>query len=517
MCVCKQISPLLIVLVMSNNICFAQTTPLTAGIITTLAGDGTKPSGFSGDGLQAFNATLNRPVGMALDIAGNTYITDTYNNRIRRVARATQIITTIAGTGTAGFTGDGGMAVNAQINHPTDICIDESGSNLYFVDSLNFRVRRIDLATGIISTIAGNGTTGYTGQTTPAINASIGGVSGLVPLYSSTLFISLGASGRICLLDLPTGMLSTFAGTGSAGFSGDGGAAINASFNFPAGLGIDRDGAVYVADCFNHRIRKIDTSGIIKTVAGNGVAGFSGDTSIATAASLNFPHGIFIDRAGNYFIADKGNHRIREVYKKTGKIYTVAGSGTPGFAGDGAYANTSCVKLFSPTFVRTDDAGALYIVDNANNCIRKVNRSLYVHIGFQMASPGTDTLATCPGTAGISIGYGSTTQPSVQSIQFYVNGIPVASSGAQLFTTLYDGDIIYAYFSFYTNCEVIHIISDPVFVKMFPVTDPDITIMTSAANICTPAPVTFTANTVDAGTKATFDRPSNLLRVPMFQ
>jgi sugar lactone lactonase YvrE len=289
-------------------------------IITTVAGTGV--FGFNGDGIPATSARLANPLGVAVDSAGNLIIADTLNHRTRRVDAATGIITTVAGNGLSGFNGDGGPATSARLNVPIAVGVDSAG-NLFIADVFNRRIRRVDAATGIITTVAGNGTRGFSGDGGPATSARVGSPFGVAVDNTGNLFIGdtsghrirkvvPGADGQI------TGandeIITTVAGTGSNGFSGDGGPATSARLNSPFGVAVDSAGSLFIADLFNERIRRVDAiTGVITTVAGTGVAGFSGDGGPATRARLNGAPGVAVDSAGNLFIADLFNKRIRRV------------------------------------------------------------------------------------------------------------------------------------------------------------------------------------------------------------
>jgi len=391
------------------------------GIITTVAGNGSWS--FGGDGGPATGAALALPSGVAVDGLGDLFIADTYNHRIRRVDAATGIITTIAGDGTADFTGDDGPAVDAEIASPIGIVTDHLG-NLYFADFNNRRVRRID-AGGTITTVAGNGAPDFTGDGGPATDAAIGypadvAVDQLGNLYlvanrrirrvdtggdidtvagdGTTAFsgdggpavaagldpVAVKASGggdlyvvdlgneRVRRVKAATGVIDTIAGDGFAGFTGDGGAATSAPLQSPTAAAFDGAGNLYVSDFYGHRIRRVEAgTGIIATVAGNGVAGDGGDGGPATAAQLDYPAGITIDGGGNLYIADSSNNRIREVDNATGIITTVAGDGTWGDGGDGGPATAA--EIDTPKDVALDGDGNLYIADNYNDRIRRVD------------------------------------------------------------------------------------------------------------------------------------------------
>ena len=276
----------------------------SSGVITTVAG-----GGYGVDGGPATAAQLDRPYGVAVDGAGNLYIADTFNHRIRKVDAA-GVITTVAGIGTNGFGGDGGAAVAAQLNQPSGVAVDGSG-NLYIADYRNHRIRKVD-SSGDISTVAGNGTKGHSGDGGAAVAAQLGFPWGVAVDVSGNLYIADSTNGRIRKVDA-AGVISTVAGIGTHGYGGDGGAAVAAYLNNPWGVAVDVSGNLYIADTFNQRIRKVDSSGVITTVAGIGTNGFSGDGGAAVAAQLNRPQGVAVDGSGNLYIADTDNTRIRRV------------------------------------------------------------------------------------------------------------------------------------------------------------------------------------------------------------
>ena len=332
------------------------------GIISTVAGNGTER--FSGDGGAATSASLVRPQAVAVDAAGNLFIADTFNHRIRQVS-PDGIISTVAGNGRGGFSGDGGPATNASLVFPEGLALDAAG-NLFIADAFNDRIRQVS-PDGIISTVAGNGIRGFSGDGGPATNASLD-PDGLAVDAAGNLFIADAFNHRIRQVS-PDGVISTVAGDGTERFSGDGGPATDASISFPHDLALDAAGNLFIADSSNHRIRRVSPDGIISTVAGNGFGGFSGDGGPATNASLRFPGGVALDAAGNLFIADRGNDRIRRV-SPDDIISTVAGDGIHGFSGDGGPATNAA--LASPGSVAVDAAGNLFIADVRNSRIRVV-------------------------------------------------------------------------------------------------------------------------------------------------
>lgn len=345
---------------------------LANNVITTIAGNGT--AGFSGDGGQAVAAMLNNPSGLALDASNNLYIADKGNQRIRAIAAATGVISTIAGDGTAGFAGDGAPAINAKLNNPTGIAIDGSG-NIYIADRSNNRVRKI-AGNGNIATVAGNGTSTYSGDGGAATAAGIRNPNNIVLDASapSAFFIS-DFNSRIRKVDIASGNISTYAGTGIRGFAGDGGPSLNAvlSFNATGGiantLSLDAGGNLFFADATN-RIRKINVANTeISTLAGNN--NYSGDGAAAINAQIKNPGGVAIDNAGNIFIADFGNHRVRKITKATGNIETYAGTGVAGYTGDNDVATNATLR--NPISLAIDNDGNLLIADQGNNVIRSID------------------------------------------------------------------------------------------------------------------------------------------------
>ncbi len=336
----------------------------SSSVIHTAAGSGV--AGF-GDGVgTATCAQLGRPQGVAVDGAGNLYIADTLNRRIRR-ATPTGTLTTIAGTGTGSYGGDGGLATTAQLVGPQAVTIDDSG-NLYIADTTNHRVRKVDAA-GIISTVAGTGSAGYTGDNAAATAAQLSDPSGVAVDGSGNLYIA--DKSNHCIRRVGTnGVITTIAGTGAPGYTGDNAAASAAQLNDPTGIAI-RGSLVYIADTSNHAIRQIDGDGVITTIAGIGTPGDTGDDGAATVALLNGPSGVAADSAGNLYIADALNYRIRRV-NTDGVITTVAGTGTEGFLGDGAGATTAQI---APTSIAVDSAGNLFIADATSSTVRRVDET----------------------------------------------------------------------------------------------------------------------------------------------
>jgi hypothetical protein len=334
------------------------------GVITTFAGGGI------GDGGPATNAPLNDPSGVAVDTAGNIYIADYGNSRIRKITVSSGVITTIAGTGTDGYAGDGGPATSAQLNRPSGVAVDTAG-NIYIADYGNSRIRKVDAITGVITTIAGTGTSGYAGDGGPATSAQLNDPRGVAVDTAGKIYIADTSNNRIRKVTGSPGVITTIAGTGTSGYAGDGGPATTARLNYPSGVAVDTAFNIYIADSDNYRIRKVTvSSGVITTIAGTGTDGFAGDGGPATSAQLNDPRGVAVDTAGNIYIADFFNNRIRTVTGSPGVITTIAGDGTSGYAGDGGPATSA--QLRNPRGVAVDTAGNIYIADRDNDRVRKV-------------------------------------------------------------------------------------------------------------------------------------------------
>jgi len=333
-----------------------------AGVISTVAGTGNGMGGGSGDGGPATSAQLFYPYGVAVDVAGNLFIADGLNYRIRRVT-PDGVISTVAGNGTEGFSGDGGPATSAQLYYARGVAVDTAG-NLFIADGTRIRRVRPD---GVISTIAGNGTVGFSGDGGPAISAQLGAASVAVDA-AGNLFLADAGNNRIRKVT-PDGMISTVAGNGTEGFNGDGGPATSAQLFYPDSVAVDAAGNLFIGDSLNNRIRKVTPDGAISTAAGKEISGVSGDGGPATSAQLDHPLGVAVDAAGNLFIADYSNNRVREV-TPDGLISTAAGNGAQGFSGDGGSATSA--QLNKPRGVAVDAVGNLFIADTGNNRIRKV-------------------------------------------------------------------------------------------------------------------------------------------------
>jgi trimeric autotransporter adhesin len=420
----------------------------SSGIVSTYAGNGT--AGFGGDGGVATSASLRSPQGVLLDAAGNLYIADRDNQRVRRVAPNGSVsgaIVTIAGSGTAGYSGDGGLAGSANLDSPASVALDAAGNlfiggfggrirfvtpagiigtaagagnkefgvgdggtaagaklagprsvafdaagNAYVADYGNHRLRKITAA-GVISTVAGTGTAGSAGDGGAATSAQLNGPYGVAVDAGGNVYVSEYGGHRVRKIT-PAGIISTYAGTGIGGFTADGGAATGAGINSPSGLAIDGIGNLYIADFNNQRVRRVTPAGTISTVAGTGTFGFSGDGGLATIANISRVTSVGLDGLGSLWIADYDNNRLRKVVLATGIITTVAGTGTAGDAGDGGLAASA--QLNGPSAVKFDTSGNAYVADGFNNRVRKINSAGVIS---NVAGTGTNGFAGDGGPA----------------------------------------------------------------------------------------------------------------------
>jgi DNA-binding beta-propeller fold protein YncE len=341
----------------------------SVGKIRTSAGSGDQ--GYSGDGGPATTAKLNQPFDVAIGPDGSLYFSDTFNHCIRRVDSKSGRISTVAGCGKNGYSGDGGPATEAKLNEPYGVVLDKHG-NIFIVDRLNYCIRRVEAATGVIATIAGTGKSGYFGDGGPAAEAMLREPNGIA-LHPAgrSLYIADVADQRVRVVDLRTGNIATFCGTGRKEHSGDGGPVSRASLHGPRAVHVSADGDVYICEREGNSIRRIDgTSGMITTVAGTGRKGYTGDGGPAIEATFNGPKEIDIDAAGNIFVVDTENQAIRRIDAKTGVVTTVAGNGERGGTGDSGPATAA--QLDRPHGVAVDRHGKIYIGDTNNHRIRIV-------------------------------------------------------------------------------------------------------------------------------------------------
>ncbi len=389
--------------------------PAYTQTIYTFAGTGTY--GYAGDGLPATAALLQLPTGLAyegsdvaVDIAGNVYIADEYNNVIRRVT-TTGIISTVVGDNSYGFV-DGVTALSAEMANPAGLAVD-AGGNMYIADYWNSRIRKVNSA-GIISTIAGTGTSGYLGDGFAATNALLATPNSVALDAAGNVFFSDDQNHVVRKINATTGVISTVAGTGSGGYTGDGVSAITTPLDKPWSLAFDATGNLYIADYGNNRVRMVNASGIISTVAGNGTSSYGGDGLAAVSCGLVEPRGIALDAGGNLYIAC-GDNRIVMV-NSLGKTVTVAGTGTGGYTTDGVPATTS--ELNRPIRVAFDHAGNMYIVDEENDRVRIVTSPI-------KASFSAATTITCQDSC---VTFMNTTTTTTDSITWSATGATVSAT-----------------------------------------------------------------------------------------
>ena len=338
--------------------------------ITTAVGTGQQ--GDEGDGGPAIAARLYLPFDVALDARGDLYLSDTFNHRVRKVDHATGRITTVAGDGKSGFAGDGGPAVKARLHEPYGLALSADG-DLFLVDRLNRRVRRVDGRTGIITTVAGDGSRGTSGDGGPATAAGLVEPNGVaLGRDGRTLFIADVAGHRIRSVDLSTGRIATFAGTGKPRHEGDGGPASKAAIAGARAVDVGPDGSVYILEREGNSLRVVrPDTGTITTIAGTGARGYSGDGGPAASATFNGPKELAVDAAGNVWIVNTENHAIRVVDAATHRIRTVAGNGHQGGDGDGGPPTSA--RLDRPHGVAVGPDGTFWIGDTHNHRIRRVS------------------------------------------------------------------------------------------------------------------------------------------------
>ncbi len=335
--------------------------------LKTIAGTGNR--GFNIDGLPGDVTELNYPFRVAVGKSGNVYIADAYNYRIRMLDSTTGIVTTVAGDGIADFDGDGGDATAASLDHPLGLAVD-AHENIYIADTHNHRIRKVDAITGIITTIAGRELPGFNGDDRLATDADLCSPSSVAVDGEGNVFIADSENHRIRRIDATTGFISTVVGSGVSGFNGDHQKATEAQLHTPMDVAVDTQGNLVIADAWNRRIRKVDAAtGLISTVTGTGEIGYNGDKQPATQARISTLHGVAIDSSGNIYFADTYACRVRKVDSATGLISTVAGTGVDGKKGDGWRATGAQISLAFG--IAVDVNGYIYISDTSSNRVRR--------------------------------------------------------------------------------------------------------------------------------------------------
>jgi uncharacterized protein (TIGR03437 family) len=346
---------------------------LTESIVRTPAGSGF--FGFGGDNGAAVNAKLSTPNGVAVDANGNLYIADLYNDRIRKVD-TNGVITTFAGKFGGAFSGDNGPATEAGLFDVAGVAVDEKGA-VYIADMDNFRIRKVD-TTGKITTVAGNGVYGYSGDNVTATQTALSSPAAVAVDAAGNIYIADLFNSRVRKVNTQN-IITTFAGTGNAGNTGDNGPATQAKIDTPESVAVDRLGNVYIADSASNVVRRVDTGGVITTFAGTGQDGFSGDGGQAQKAKLSAPRGVVADASGNIYIADAGNDRIRLV-DPNGVINTIAGNGQSGYNGDAIMATQA--SFFEPVGIAVDPYGVVYAADSYNDRIRALKSAALQFFGL---------------------------------------------------------------------------------------------------------------------------------------
>ena len=340
---------------------------LSGGTISTYAGTGT--AGYTGDLGAATAARIAHPEGITVAANGDVYYADPDNNVIRKVTAATGIITTVAGSGGNGSSGDGGLAILAKFKNAEGVFVVANG-DLYLADTGNHEIRKVTALTGIVTLVVGSTSPGYSGDGGAATAARLRLPAAIVVAANGDMYIADTGNDTVRKVTAATGIATTYAGTGTTGYTGDGGAATSARLSGPQGLVLAGNGDLYIADTGNNVIRRVTAAtGVITTFAGTGTAGFLGDGGVATSARLNAPESVSISASGELYIADAGNNRIRRV-STGGTITTVAGTGTAGAAGDGGLPTAA--QLNSPHGIAVSTSGTYYISDRVNNEIRRV-------------------------------------------------------------------------------------------------------------------------------------------------
>jgi sugar lactone lactonase YvrE len=328
-------------------------------------------SGIAGVGSEAASAgSATSPQGLAVAANGDLYVADAERHVVQRVDFLTGDVTVVAGTGIAGSTGDGGPAFKARLRSPAGLCIT-GGGDLYIADAGAHVVRRVSAATGAITTVAGTGSAGGGGDGGPATGARLNAPHGIAADARGNLFIADTGNHRVRCVMASSGVISSVAGQGAPGYSGDGSRAVGARLNAPEDVAVAPNGDLYIADTRNHAIRRVTAgTGIILTSAGAGTPGYSGDGGAATAARLTTPESVDLGPDGDLYVADTGNHAVRRVDLEAGTIATIAGTGSPGRSGDGG--PSTLARLDAPCGLAVGPSGEYFVADRSDGRVRRV-------------------------------------------------------------------------------------------------------------------------------------------------
>ena len=341
--------------------------------IAAFAGAGSP--GYAGDGGAAPAAAMRNPGGVAVGVDGSLFVADTENHVVRKIDGLTGIVTTVAGTGAPGWAGDGLLATAARLQSPRDVAVASNG-DLFIADTGNQAIRKVSGATGIITTVAGNGAAGSSGDGGAAAEARLNAPCGIVAAENGDLYVADAGNNRVRRIASATGVITTVAGTGAAGYAGDGGRATSARLRAPEGVELAPNGDLYIADTSNQAVRRVAAAtGVITTIAGTGAPGYSGDGAAAVAARLNAPVALAASAAGAIYVVERGSSVVRR-FTVGGTIATVAGCGAAGNAGDGGSATEA--RLSGPVGIALDASGAVYVADSANHRVRKFSERLAV-------------------------------------------------------------------------------------------------------------------------------------------
>lgn len=455
--------------------------------ISTIAGINTN-AGYTGDGGSALTAAIGTPAGITIDpTTGNICFSDSYNNVVRMID-ASGIITTLAGNGTSGYSGDGFAATSAQLHAPAGITFDNSG-NLYIADNGNFVVRMVDI-TGVITTFAGNGVAATSGDYGMATDASLAGATGVY--FNANNGNILIADGVNTVRFVKSGGVILPLAGGTSGYSGDAGPATDAALNAPTAVTADLAGNIYITDKGNNAIRKVSSSGVIKSILGtppSGASGYSGDGGPASLATANSPCGISIDTSGNIYFADQGNNVIRKINAYGVNIFTIAGTSSPAYSGDGGPATSATLSGVSDVVVNSH--GDIYIADQNNNVIRKVT-----HAALLTIATASDTVCS-----GVPVTFTATLLGAIAAPHYswQVNGAYIGTDST-IFTadSIHTGDVII--------CALVDSsgdtldISAPLSMTTIPTVTPSVTMTPSSTGaICLGSTVTFTPVPVNGG------------------